>query len=141
MDAKPQENNLESRLKVIGVVVTVVSLLFAIAQFTWNQSVEAAKPYLEKKLAWCEEAVETTSFIATADPISGTVKTQRFKQLFWGVMGMVENENVSTAMSNFNTALNNQDTSKMKSASLDLAHACRQELANSWSPIWKPYWR
>ena len=145
-NVKPQENKLEARLKLIGVIVTVASLLFAIAQFTWNQSVEAAKPYLQKKLQWCEDAVDAASFIATADAATTSAATlgekkQKFSQMYWGVMGMIENASVSKAMSDFNTALNNKDEGRMKEASIALARACRQEMADSWSPIWKPYWR
>jgi hypothetical protein len=60
-------DKLEYGLKVVGSVAALGGLLLAGAQFTRNQSVEAAKPYLEKKLKWCEEAVETAAFIATSD--------------------------------------------------------------------------
>ncbi len=141
-NAKPRDNKFESGLKIIGIVVTVASLLFAVAQFTWNQSVEAAKPYLEKKLKWCEEVVETTSVIATSDPATTDKQKQRFWQMYWGVMGMVENKNIVDAMVGFGDALNTQKLQReLSRASLALAHACRQEMADSWSPIWKPSWR
>ena len=88
-------DKLEYGLKVVGSVAALGGLLLAGAQFTRNQSVEAAKPFLEKKLKWCEEAVETAAFIATAEAGATAAKTLRFWQLYWGVMGMVENQEVT----------------------------------------------
>ena len=48
---------------------------------------------------WCEKAVETAAFIATSDVAApAAAKTLRFWRLYWGVMGMVENQQVTDAM-------------------------------------------
>jgi len=138
------DSTLERVLKVVGSVVTVVGLFLGSAQFLRNQTVEAAKPYLQKKLEWCEDAVETASFIATADPAARGTKTLRFWQLYWGLMVLVENQKVNDAMQGFKDALLLEEapgppesSSMLKSAALHLAQACRQEMADSWSPIWR----
>ena len=76
-------DKLEYGLKVVGSVAALGGLLLAGAQFTRNQSVEAAKPYLERKLKWCEEAVETAAFIATSEAgaAAAAAKALRFWQL------------------------------------------------------------
>jgi len=133
-------DKLEYGLKVVGSVAALGGLLLAGAQFTRNQSVEAAKPYLERKLKWCEEAVETTAFIATSEAgaAAAAVKTRRFWQLYWGVMGLVENQQVTNAMIAFGGKLSaKESSSSLQGASLQLARACRQEMADSWSPIWR----
>lgn len=131
-------DKLEYGLKVVGSVAALGGLLLAGAQFTRNQTVEAAKPYLEKKLKWCEEAVETAAFIATADTGATPAKTLRFWQLYWGVMGLVENQQVTDAMIAFGGKLHaKESSSSIQGASLQLARACRQEMADSWSPIWR----
>ena len=133
-------DKLEFGLKVLGSAVALGGLLLAGAQFTRNQSVEAAKPFLEKKLKWCEEAVETTSSIANAEPGAKTTsaKVLRFRQLYWGVMGMVENQQITDAMMAFGDKLDARESSgSLQGASIRLAHACRQEMADSWSPIWR----
>ena len=132
------DGKVEYWLKVIGSVAAVGGLLLGAAQFIRNQSVEAAKPYLEKKLRWCEEAVETVSFIATSDPTAAKTKVTRFWQLYWGVMGLVENEKVTAAMIAFGQALQaSESPDVLKGKSLTLSHACRAEMADSWSPIWR----
>lgn len=133
-------DKLEYGLKVVGSVAALGGLLLAGAQFTRNQTVEAAKPYLEKKLKWCEEAVETAAVIATSEAGAKTVaaKTLRFWQLYWGVMGLVENQQVTDAMMAFGDKLHaKESSSSLQGASIRLAHACRQEMADSWSPIWR----
>ena len=133
-------DKLEYGLKVVGSVAALGGLLLAGAQFTRNQSVEAAKPYLERKLKWCEEAVETAAFIATSEvgAVAAAAKTLRFWQLYWGVMGLVENQQVTDAMIAFGGKLSaKESSSSLQGASLQLARACRQEMADSWSPIWR----
>jgi hypothetical protein len=129
---------LEHGLKVIGSVIAVCSLLLGGAQFIRNQTVEAAKPYLQSKLKWCEEAVETASFIATAEPAAAATKTARFWQMYWGVMGLVENKRVTEAMMRFGDAITAKESPEtMKVRSIALSQACRAEMAESWSPIWR----
>ena len=122
-------------LKAIGSVIAVLTVLLGAAQFIRNQSVEAAKPYLEKKLKWCEEAVETTASIAISEPSAAQAKVRRFWEMYWGVMGMVENTRVTDAMIAFGRALESRDG--LPNKSLALSHACREEMAESWSPIWR----
>lgn len=124
--------------------MTVVGLFLGSAQFLRNQTVEAAKPYLQKKLQWCEEAVDTASVIATAETAVREKKTPRFWQLYWGLMVLVENQKVTDAMQGFKDVLLLEEapsppesSSMLKSAALNLAKACREEMADSWSPIWR----
>lgn len=135
-------DKLEYGLKVVGSVAALGGLLLAGAQFIRNQSVEAAKPYLERKLKWCEEAVETAAFIATSEAgataAAAAAKTLRFWQLYWGVMGLVENQQVTDAVIAFGGKLHAKElSSSLQGAWLQLARACRQEMADSWSPIWR----
>ena len=129
---------LENRLKIFSIVVAVAGLLFGILQFGSTQAVEAAKPYLEQKLKWCEEAIETAAVIATHASGSESEKEQRFWELYWGVMGLVENDEVVGAMVAFGNGLNGKlpENRLLRDLSLDIAHACRSEMSKDWSPIW-----
>ena len=138
------EHALDRTLKRAVSGVAVVGLLLGGLQFLWTQALEARKPYLEKKLAWCEQAVETASFLATTDPPARGDKTQRFWQLYWGVMILVENDEVTTAMNKVKDALvfgespsPLHESNMLRSATGELARACRQEMANSWSRVWR----
>jgi hypothetical protein len=120
----------------VGVVVTVATLLFSLLQFLSTQALEAEKPFLTKKLEWCEEAKKTAAKIAVRTKGSVDEDIARFKELYWGVMGMVEGGDVTAAMIAFKKAidLNGQGNGSL---ALDIAHACRRELASEWSPIWR----
>ena len=123
----------ELNLNKISALIAIVGLIFGIFKFIQIQEIEAAKPYLEKKLIWCEEAVETASSIANSESVN-PLKIQRFWELYWGVMGMVEKDEITTAMIDFGKGL--ESGNNLKSKALAIAHACRQELASDWSPSW-----
>ncbi len=126
---------MEKIAKTVGLIVTVGTFAFALVQFAFNQSVEAEKPFLERKLAWCEKAVTTAAEIAVAGESPDPAKIDAFWQYYWGVMGMVEGREVTAAMIAFGDDLRATGQGAGPKA-LDIAHACRTELARSWSPIW-----
>jgi hypothetical protein len=136
---------LERWLKIGGVTIAIAGLLVGAYQFARTQSVSASRPYLERKLKWCEEAVEVAAGIAiygrdsTLPPEGGAPpnrRVDRFWTLYWGAMGMVENTEITNAMVAFGIALEKDKTGSVSSLSLAIAHACRSEMARDWSPIW-----
>jgi hypothetical protein len=138
-------NALERWLKIAGIALTLFGLLAGAYQFTRNQAVEAARPFLERKLKWCEEVVEVASGIAiygrestlpAAAPAPSALRVQRFWSMYWGVMGMVESEEVTKAMIAFGEGLKT-DSTPDRSNALAIAHACRTEMARDWSPVWR----
>lgn len=145
-----KSSNLERWLKISGVALTLGGLLVGIYQSTTNQAVEAARPFLERKLQWCEEAVEVAADIAvfgrestlSADPTHSAVRrVDRFWALYYGVMGMVESKDVEPAMVAFGdglrTAAVGDEAGKRAEGlrALAIAHACRSEMSG-WSPAW-----
>jgi len=53
-------------------------------------------------------------------------------------MGLVEYQQVTDAMIAFGGKLGAKESpSSLLGAALKLARACRQEMADSWSPIWR----
>jgi len=123
----------EINLKTISTLVAICGLIFGVIKFIQIQEIEAAKPYLEKKLAWCEEAVETASSIANSTQMVKANK-QRFWELYWGVMGMVEKQDITEAMIEFGKGL--ESNKNLKKKALAIVHACRSEFANDWSSSW-----
>lgn len=123
----------EMILKATTAIVAACGLVFGIVKFIQIQEIEASKPYLEKKLEWCEEAVEMASSIANAKGGSEH-EERRFWELYWGVMGLVENQEVTNAMVAFGKEL--QSNRDLKERALALAHACRFEMAKNWSSSW-----
>jgi hypothetical protein len=138
-------NALERWLRIAGVTLTLAGLLAGAYQFTRNQAVEAARPFLERKLKWCEEVVEVAAGIAifgrassfpAVAPAPSVLRVQRFWAMYWGVMGMVESEEVTKAMVSFGKGLSRDPASDSTNA-LTIAHSCRTEMARDWSPVWK----
>ena len=143
--ANDSQSALERWLRIAGVTLTLLGLLAGVYQFTRNQAVEAARPFLERKLKWCEEVVEVASGIAiygrastlpAAAPMPAIPRVQRFWSMYWGVMGMVESDEVTQAMIAFGNGLGADSTSDRSNA-LAIAHACRTEMARDWSPVWR----
>lgn len=137
----------EEKIKAFIAIVGLAGFLFGVYEFIQVRAIEARKPYLERKLAWCEEAVETTARIANAEtPARDDI--DRFWQMYWGVMGLIEKKSVTDAMVSFGRKLPNLEAlaksgesasgqgASLRKNSLDLAHACRVELSLEWSPIW-----
>lgn len=96
--------------------------------------IEANHPFLDKQRSIYTEATRVTAVIAISTVIMDvTTVKQRFYELYWGELALVERGKVVQAMIKFHEALdNNQTQDKLVRLSLDLAHACREELAISW---------
>ena len=104
------------------------------------RKVAGMQPFLERQLKLFEEATQTASCIAVDPASTNTAKyTQRFWQLYWGELALVEHGPVSKAMDIFGKALDEgADPEELHFLSLDIAHACRNELAISWGePSWE----
>jgi hypothetical protein len=105
-----------------------------------TRRIEATRPFLDKQLALYTEATKLTATIATsADQAEIQKATKRFRELYWGELGLVERDDVARAMISFKQALDaKQDQDTLASLALSLAHACRDELAASWgTDAWK----
>ncbi len=122
---------IELKIKAFVAVIGLLGLLVGIFKFINIQEIEAAKPYLEKKLQWCEEVVEVAASLAVSP---NDELEQRFLEMYWGVLGMVERQSIIDSMINFKEALDSGSVSGGKA--IRIAHACREELSNDWSPKW-----
>lgn len=137
----------EERTKVGATLLSLVAIVIGGSQFIQNQRILAATPFLQKKLEWCEKAVKTVSALAVNDQ-PNPEDEQEFWQLYWGLMVLIENESIETAMVEFGEALEGSRQIEsgaknsatpligLRGASLGVARACRRELAEEWSPSW-----
>lgn len=152
------QNRLELLLKMISPLLAVGVFFWGIYTYrdTANKTaereaaeaqrmaetrrIEATRPYLDKQLELYTEATRVTATIATS-PDAEEVRQagKRFRELYWGELGLVERGSVAGAMIAFRQALD-ADSSQavLKPLALKLAHACRDELALSWgTDAWK----
>ena len=137
---------LDHAIKSATAVIALIGLLLGLYQYLHTQSIAAARPHLERQLAWCEEAVEKAAAIAVTDAPSAA-DVARFWQMYWGVMGLIEDSEIERSMEAFGSALDPvmarpeaptaADTPvNLKRRALAIARACREALAREWSSAW-----
>jgi hypothetical protein len=143
-----KKESTETLLKWIGALVAVGGLLWGVTSFLITSRIqaetrhlEARKPYLERQLTLYTEATQSAAILATSsDPDIIEKARQRFWELYWGELAMVENGGlnaieggVEAAMVMFGECLNRGcSQSELQPLALRLAHACRDSLAASW---------
>ena len=99
-----------------------------------TRRIEATKPFLERQLKLYIEASQVAAVIATTSINAARSKAvNRFWELYWGELALVENTEVQAAMVAFGGGLNNKASlGELQQLSLTLAHACRFSLDKSW---------
>lgn len=141
-------STVEVVAKWITVVVALAGLFWGVVSTLETWSRESRRPFLDKQLALYEEATKAAAILATSDDSAELVEAEeRFWRLYWGELAMVENGGlgaanggVEGAMVRFGAALRGEPRDKqlLQQRSLELAHACRDSLAESWGVTgWK----
>jgi len=98
-----------------------------------TRRVEATRPYLETQLRLYSEATKTAAAIGAADNLDDVAKERkRFFELYYGELALVERNAVAGAMVDFKNALEGGRREELRGLALNLARACRDELAVSW---------
>lgn len=110
------------------------------ARATAAQRIAAMQPFLERQLRLFEEATQTAAFLATTVESPDRAKRiEKFWQLYWGELALVEHGKVEAAMVAFGDALTDgTDKTQLQQLALKITYACRNELAESWA---EPSWR
>jgi hypothetical protein len=109
-------------------------------QFGEQERDAARRPFLEKQLAACEEAAQIAGSLATETDLGKwEVQRQKFWALYWGPMALFEDPTVEYRMvlfgQNLPTGSISQSDLPMRSltrGSLEIAHAARDLIAQSW---------
>ena len=102
-----------------------------------NAEFEAKKPFFQRQLELCELATSDTSVLSTQEgrPKADVQKAREdFDRLFWGPLGIVEDQNVESMMVETRSCLDGEcasDAARQQYA-LKLAHACRDLVSQSW---------
>ena len=117
-----------------GVGAFFIPFIYAMVKDARTRRIEAQKPHLERQLKLYSEACQVVVCIATAtDAQKVAVATNRFWELYWGELCMVENRGVEKAMVLFGQALGrNAIQAELKDLSYQLSHALRRSLETTW---------
>ncbi len=132
---------IDQSIKALSLIGAVVTFAWGVYQFIAAQHgqsetrrIEATKPFLERQLKLYTDATQATATLATSSrPEEIDAATKRFWSLYWGELALVEDQRVEAAMVQFGRLMNQGSAGKdLQQASLALAHACRNSLAESW---------
>jgi len=117
-----------------GVGAFMRPFLYSIVKDAKTRRIEAQQPHLERQLALYTEACREAVCLATSDDDGERAKAaQRFWELYWGELCMVESREVERAMMRCGKALQEEaKQDELQSASYELAHALRSSLEASW---------
>ena len=165
MRKSPEEaQEMEAALKVVQaclpVLTVVVGALWALYTYLDHQKevtreaarqekqqttarlLEAQRPFLEKQLALYFEAAQVAGKLVTLKPGNAEWDNNenRFWQLYWSELSMVESPAVEVAMvkvgerlSNYKNSPNNKEPTQALDGSVyDLAHAIRDGIQAAW---------
>jgi hypothetical protein len=99
-----------------------------------SAEIEARKPFASKQLDLYFAAVEAASAIASGPWEQQGPQIDAFWRLYWGPLALVEDSTVAKAMIQFGDALkDNAEQTELRIYALELAHACRDAIAQSWN--------
>lgn len=133
--------DFDKLLKVAYLIGAAIAFFWAVFQYTNTQKmqnqtrrIEATKPFLDRQLKLYTDATQAAATLATSVKDTELVQArERFWSLYWGELALVEDKQVEGAMVQFGSALSKGLTgTQLQVLSLQLAHACRDSLADSW---------
>jgi hypothetical protein len=154
-----QARTWDTTIKVVGVVLAVAGFWDGIRRYDEGRRADAQasrerahqaaivalresrKPFLERQLSLYFEATNAAAQLSTLSPgPAWDTASQRFWELYWGELGLVEDSGVLDAMVGYGEALKAYDRSKGTQAELHqkalaLARACRHSLQTEWGGL------
>ncbi len=135
-------------LKLLPSIITIIGVLAGVWQF--NKELkhrdidEFRRNIWNKQLEAYEQVGHATGKIvnSTTDSLKFENAVEEYKNLYWGVMPLVQDNNVEKAMIRFNSEIR---YFKRKEATLDdlrkqgykLIRTCKESLSNSWKELIK----
>ncbi|MCD0470735.1 hypothetical protein [Flavobacterium sp. JAS] len=129
-------NTISTLSIIIGITLSVLNFRIAKEKEAESRKIEAAKPFLELRQKLYLEALTNASILASQDfHTEEEVRKakQRFAELYWGELSLIEEKNIEKAMIQVADSMNlNDSISPSKRATYNLAHSMRESLVNSW---------
>jgi hypothetical protein len=127
--------------KIAATVGAVAGGLWAVFVYRQARKTEAKtaalaakQPFLSKRLELYSEATGYAAVIAVSnDRGQVAAAKEKFWNLYWGPMAVIEDKTVERAMIAFGEAVDSSyPPEKLKAYAVELAHSCRDSLAESW---------
>jgi hypothetical protein len=103
-------------------------------RYAESRRLEASRPFLETQLKFYIEAAGVASKIAHS---GDQTSIDRFWELYYGELSLVENNDVALAMKDFGDAMNAKKQTELTTLAHELTERMRESLAKSWgSDAW-----
>lgn len=126
-------------VKVAAVCLTAAGLVWGVTQFLVTKRIEARQAYLSYQLKTYQDAARVAAQLATLpkDHAARPAALERFWELYWGELVLVEDPVVEARMAMFKRGMD-ADSSRLPEMAYCLAHSLRSSLASSWDvPEWE----
>jgi len=125
---------------VIPWLLSIVTILVGIWQFSSQQGQSNRQPFLEKQLEIGFEATTAAATLASeTDPVEWEKARKAFWRLYWGSLSIVEDRRVENAMAALGQIVPERPDpfaalpmEALQLPSLELAHAIRDLMISSW---------
>lgn len=123
-------------------LLTLVTVAVGIWQYADKQAQANREPFLRKQLDLVFEASETVSRLANLTDTNEWKKAKdRFWVLYWGPLGIVENQKIENCMGKASRTIpqpNDPVTpqlplASLQATSLELSHVAREFILESWN--------
>src|SRR6476620_12230032 len=128
--SKPQADFWDVTFKAVGGLVAIIGAILALSKYFDEREkenrvalIEAQKPFSTKRQEVYFQLVSTTSTLANSDPSGPAWKEaeEQFWWLFWGVVPMVADDQVGSAVDAFHHAIldHREDGVLLRNLSMD----------------------
>jgi hypothetical protein len=132
----------ETVISALAPVVTIAGIVAGVWQFERGENDRAKEAFNQQlflqRISACQKVAEVSGEIAATTASSRARRDQlaeQFNAYYWGLMALVEDANVETAMNEFYYELHDYivgsiwtDANKIKTKALALAKACRSSI-------------
>jgi hypothetical protein len=139
-----KKSSWDTVISAAGPLVTVAAILVGVWQFEKGENDRAKESFNQQlflqRMSACQKVAETSGEIAATASASRARRDQiaaKFNAYYWGLMALVEDSGVETAMNEFYYELHDYvigsewtDENKIKQKALALARACRASIEN-----------
>src|SRR4051812_36823317 len=125
---------------IVPWMLTLATLVVGIWQYADKRAQSNREPFLKNQLELAFEASNAASRLATeTDPVKWEEARKTFWRLYWGPLGIVEDRRVEAAMVKLGNVVPKTAAEvpplpmrQLEGDSLDLAHAARDLILESW---------
>lgn len=145
------EYRIETYIKLFGVVVVLAGGIWTLFQYVDARRHETelqsqlrrreTDAFLFRKQAdlYFEAAANAATIASSTDSKTRKKAEERFNQLYWGELVMVEDRRVELAMINFKDCLDKKNKNcSLDAKSLDLAACARDSIVRTWNTTFGP---